>query len=397
MNPQEILLKLLEVTENSKDSVQFLKLFRSLEPEKFAVIHAGSETLTESAEAFLYNLKLLQKLQLFPVVVLEKDGVSYANLFYRSPASKVSLDSFKDSLEEGTALPGSRNLPAKWFRNPSHPLESVLSALKEKKIPVFVTDQGGTEIYPYLANLCKELKTKKLILLTGKGGLYSAENGKKISILDFETPLPLDTEDENVFLECKRIFHAAADPNLQIAITSAPGLLKELFTIKGSGTLLRKQNRIEYHSDFKNLDMNRLNALIEDSFGRALKDGFWNQKFSGIVLESEYKGCALLQETPWGTFLSKFAVNEIARGEGVGRDIWDAMLAKAPTLFWRARAENTISKWYTKECSGLQKEGIWIYFWIGLKDEQIPLVCNFLRNLPVDLESKEESTNTIRV
>ncbi len=389
MNPQEILLKLLEVTENSKDSFQFLKLFRSLEPEKFAVIHAGSETLTESAEAFLYNLKLLQKLQLFPVVVLEKDGVSYANLFYRSPNSKVSLESIKDSIEEQNTIPGSRNLPAKWFRNPSHALESVQSSLKEKKIPVFVTDQSGTEIYPYLANLCKELRTKKLILLTGKGGFYTKED-KKISILDFESEERLGSDDETIFQECKQIFHTAGDPNLQIAITSAPGLLKELFTIKGSGTLLRKKNRIEFHSDFSKIDKNRLNDLIEDSFGRDLKEGFWNKTFSGIVLESEYKGCALLQTTPWGTFLSKFAVNEIARGEGVGRDIWDAMLAKTPVLFWRARAENSISKWYTKECSGLQKEGIWTYFWIGLKDSEISLVCDFLRNLPVDLESKKE-------
>ncbi|TGM16984.1 acetylglutamate kinase [Leptospira selangorensis] len=388
MNHQEILLKLLEVTENSKDSFQFLKLFRSLEPEKFAVIHASSETLTESAEAFLYNLKLLQKLQLFPVVVLEKDGVSYANLFYRSPASKISLESIKDSLEEGQELPGSRNLPAKWFRNPSQALESVLSSLKEKKIPVFVTDQGGSEIYPYLSNLCKELRTKKLILLTTRSGLHNSED-KKISILDFESTETLQKEDELLFKECKMIFEYTGDPNLQIAITSAPSLLKELFTIKGSGTLLRKKNKIEFHTDFQKIDPERLNGLIEDSFGRGLKQGFWNKEFSGIVLESEYKGCALLQNTPWGTFLSKFAVNEIARGEGVGRDIWDEMLKKAPVLFWRARAENTISKWYAKECSGLQKEGIWIYFWIGLKEKEIPAVCDFLRNLPEDLESKQ--------
>ncbi|TGJ99600.1 acetylglutamate kinase [Leptospira semungkisensis] len=391
MNHQEILLKLLEVTENSKDSFQFLKLFRSLEPEKFAVIHASSETLTESAEAFLYNLKLLQKLQLFPVVVLEKDGVSYANLFYRSPSSKISLESIKDSMTEEESLPGSRNLPAKWFRNPSQALDSVRSSLKEKKIPVFVTDQGGAEIYPYLGNLCKELKTKKLILLTARSGLHTLEN-KKISILDFESEEKLGDEDEELFQECKKIFSLSSDPNLQIAITSAPGLLKELFTIKGSGTLVRKKNKIEYHSDFSSLDQTRLNLLIEDSFGRGLKGGFWEKQFSGIVLESEYKGCALLQNTPWGTFLSKFAVNEIARGEGVGRDIWDEMRKKAPVLFWRARAENTISKWYAKECSGLQKEGIWIYFWIGLNEKEIPAVCDFLRNLPEDLEPKKQST-----
>lgn len=130
---------------------------------------------------------------------------------------------------------------------------------------------------------------------------------------------------------------------------------------------------------------------MEEAFGRSLKEGFWNKNFAGILLESAYKGCAILQNTPWGTFLSKFAVNEIARGEGVGRDIWDAMLSKYPKIFWRARSENTISKWYTKECNGMQKEGVWIYFWIGLEDKAIPEVCSFLRNLPVDLESKEKS------
>ncbi|WP_010570271.1 hypothetical protein [Leptospira broomii] len=390
MNHQEILLKLLEVTENSKDSFQFLKLFRSLEPEKFAVIHADSEALTESAEALLYNLKLLQKLELFPVVVLEKDGVSYANLFYRAPnLPKTTLDEFKDGTFE-TSLPGSHNLPAKWFRNPSNALESVHSSLKERKIPVFVTDLGGSDVFPYLSNLCKELKTKKLILLKTHGGLY-APDGKKISILDFDSRDEIAEEHRHLLSEANQVFSAVSDANFHIAVTSAPSLLKELFTIKGSGTLIRKKNRIEFHETLSTLDPERLNGLVEEAFGKRLKEGFWNKNFAGILLESAYKGCAILQNTPWGTFLSKFAVNEIARGEGVGRDIWDAMLSKYPKIFWRARLENTISKWYTKECSGMQKEGVWIYFWIGLEDKAIPEVCSFLRNLPVDLEPKEKS------
>lgn len=240
MNHQEILLKLLEVTENSKDSFQFLKLFRSLEPEKFAVIHADSEALTESAEALLYNLKLLQKLELFPVVVLEKDGVSYANLFYRSPSlPKTTLDEFKDGTFE-TSLPGSHTLPAKWFRNPSNALESVHSSLKERKIPVFVTDLGGPDVFPYLANLCRELKTKKLILLKTHDGLYSP-GGKKISILDFDSKDEIAEEHRHLLSEANRVFSFVNDTNFHIAVTSAPSLLKELFTIKGSGTLIRKK------------------------------------------------------------------------------------------------------------------------------------------------------------
>ncbi|PJZ69005.1 acetylglutamate kinase [Leptospira perolatii] len=393
MNHQEILLKLLEVTENSKDSFQFLKLFRSLEPEKFAIIHANSETLVESAEALLYNLKLLQKLELFPIVVLEKDAVSYANLFFRAPSpTKVTLKEVKDRNQEDFSepMPGAQSLPAKWFRTPSQPLESVKLSLKERKIPVFVTDVNGQEVYTYLAKLCSQLSTRKLVLLTVRGGVHTPKN-KKISILDFESTEEISAEDRNLAQDCRKIYEIVRDPNFQIAVTSAPGLLKELFTIKGSGTLFRKKNKIEFHDDITKLDRTKLNQLIENAFRRKLKEGFWENQFSGILLESEYKGCAIFQKTDWGTFLSKFAVDEIARGEGVGRDIWDAMLERYPKVFWRARSENSISKWYTKECDGMLKEEVWIYFWIGLHDSEIPEVCKFLRNFPVDLESNESA------
>lgn len=117
MKHQEIFLKLLEVTDNTKDSFQFLKLFRSIEPEKFAVIYADSGTLMESAEALLYNLKILHKLDLYPVVVLDKDGISYTNLFYRN-----------HNKEESPSI-----LPGKLFRHPQNLAGAVISALSEKK------------------------------------------------------------------------------------------------------------------------------------------------------------------------------------------------------------------------------------------------------------------------
>lgn len=116
MKHQEILLKLLEVTDNTKDSFQFLKLFRSIEPEKFAVIYADSGTLMESAEALLYNLKILHKLDLYPVVVLDKDGISYTNLFYRN-----------HNKEESPSI-----LPGKLFRHSQDLAGAVISALSEK-------------------------------------------------------------------------------------------------------------------------------------------------------------------------------------------------------------------------------------------------------------------------
>ncbi|TGL75321.1 acetylglutamate kinase [Leptospira yasudae] len=372
MKHQEILLKLLEVTENTKDSFQFLKLFRSIEPEKFAVIYADSGTLMESAEALLYNLKLLHKLDLYPVVVLDKDGISYTNLFYRN-----------HNKEETSSI-----LPGKLFRHSQDLAGSVASALAEKKLPVFVAEEKGPALFSFLTKLCSTLKTKKLVHLYTRGGIYS--EGNKISIYDVDSSVVADREDSALLNSCLELYKNVKDKEFGIAVTSASSLLKELFTIKGSGTLLRRKNRIDFIADVNSVSKEKMNLLIEKAFQRSLKDDFWKQEFAGIVLESEYKGCALVKNTPFGTFLSKFAVDEIARGEGVGRDIWDDMIARFPILFWRARKENTISKWYMKVCDGMQKEGIWIYFWIGVKEEHIPGVCSFLKNLPQDLEPKKE-------
>ncbi|TGM09663.1 acetylglutamate kinase [Leptospira barantonii] len=369
MKHQEILLKLLEVTENTKDSFQFLKLFRSIEPEKFAVIYADSGTLMESAEALLYNLKLLHKLDLYPVVVLDKDGISYTNLFYRN-----------QNKEESSSI-----LPGKLFRHPQDLSGAVNSALAEKKLPVFVAEEKGPALFSFLTKLCFTLNTNKLVHLYSRGGIYS--EGNKISIFDVDSSVKPDREDAVLLESCLELYKNVKNKEFGIAITSASALLKELFTIKGSGTLLRRKNRIDFIEDVSSVSLDKINRLVEKAFQRSLKENFWDQQFAGIVLESEYKGCALVKNTPFGTFLSKFAVDEIARGEGVGRDIWDEMIRKFPVLFWRARKENTISKWYMKVCDGMQKEGIWIYFWIGVQEDHIPGICDFLRNLPQDLNA----------
>ncbi|UOG49844.1 acetylglutamate kinase [Leptospira noguchii] len=369
MNHQEILLKLLEVTENTQDSFQFLKRFRSIEPEKFAVIYADSATLMESAEALLYNLKLLHKLDLFPVVVLDKDGISYTNLFYRNQ-NKDDTPSI---------------LPGKLFRHPQNLTDAVHSALNEEKLPVFIAEEKGQVLLDFLTKLCSILHTKKLVHLYSRGGVYL--KGNKISIFDVDSSVKPDPEDESILFTCLKLYKNVKDKDFEIAVTSASSLLKELFTIKGSGTLLRRKNRIDFFKDPLTVSSEKLNLLIEKAFQKSLKKDFWNQEFAGILLESEFKGCALVKNTSFGTFLSKFAVDEIARGEGVGRDIWDELIYRFPILFWRARKENTISKWYMKVCDGMQKEGIWIYFWIGVQEIHVPNICSFLKNLPEDMSS----------
>lgn len=91
-----------------------------------------------------------------------------------------------------------------------------------------------------------------------------------------------------------------------------------------------------------------------------------------------------MKKNEFGSLLSKFAVDEIARGEGIGREIWDKMKLTYSTIIWRANPKNPINKWYMKESEGMVKLTKWNVYWIGLPTAQIPAVCEFVSHLPVD-------------
>jgi acetylglutamate kinase len=94
---------------------------------------------------------------------------------------------------------------------------------------------------------------------------------------------------------------------------------------------------------------------------------------------------AMLIETPLGTYLSKFAVDREAQGEGMGRDLWEALYAGHPTVFWRARPANPINPWYTALCDGMTRLPEWTVFWKGLPPERVPAAVELSLAQPVDL------------
>jgi len=75
-------------------------------------------------------------------------------------------------------------------------------------------------------------------------------------------------------------------------------------------------------------------------------------------------------DTELGSYLCKFAVTREAQGESLGRDLWQAMTAEHPRLFWPAREDNPIRSWYEKQCDGRTRAGEWIVFWKGLPPER---------------------------
>jgi acetylglutamate kinase len=130
----------------------------------------------------------------------------------------------------------------------------------------------------------------------------------------------------------------------------------------------------------------RLGALIASSFGRAPKGELFERPVSRIYLEEGYRGAALVIDTALGGYLTKFAVDREAQGEGMGRDLWEHLIVDYPTLFWRARPDNPINTWYARQADGLHRVGGWHLFWKGLSTQRIPEAIAFALAQPVDLE-----------
>jgi acetylglutamate kinase len=90
-------------------------------------------------------------------------------------------------------------------------------------------------------------------------------------------------------------------------------------------------------------------------------------------------------------YLSKFAVEPEARGEGMGRDLWQAISRDYPALYWRSRPDNPIAAWYDSVCDGLVRSPEWTVYWRGIDTAMIPDVVETACAQPADFTAPMET------
>src|SRR3546814_14372875 len=66
----------------------------------------------------------------------------------------------------------------------------------------------------------------------------------------------------------------ALPPSSSVSITRPDELAKELFTHRGSGTLVRRGEKIRRYGRWKRIDLERLTKMIESGFGRTLAEDY---------------------------------------------------------------------------------------------------------------------------
>lgn len=393
----QLVLTFLESVGKRQDAEFYLKLFREVPKPSFALVAIDDEILTDARGLLVDGLQFLSKLDLFPVLVRAFDDDP-------APPSEDFLELLREF---------ERELDQRELSLVVHPAATTDLTQKiirdielEHTVCVDFSSDKTCSGFEALGDLAVALGSRKLVLLRTRGGLGpkgaaqvnltpshvlpTDDNGIGVINLrtDYEPLLQagLLDEDERYLLSQVATVHQHA-PNLVTSVTSPLDLLRELFTVRGAGTLIKTGSSILRCDSYAGLDETRLHALIEVAFARRVRPEFFERRTQAIYYEEGYRGAAIVQPgvEPGSAYLTKFAVVKTAQGEGLGRELWEAVVRDYPVLYWRARAQNPIANWYAGQCDGMHRVGDWWIYWRGVPFERVPALCNDALQRPYDL------------
>jgi len=410
---RQTIVRLLSSMASAKEISQYLKRFSQLDAKRFAVVKVGGAVLRDDLEALTSSLTFLQEVGLTPIVVhgagpqldeelsaagIEKrtvDGLRVTTPQALAIVRKVFQASnlkLVEALQQGgaraTSITGGvfeaeyldRDIYGLVGEVKGVNLAPIEASLQAGSIPV-ITSLGETPSGQILninadfaANeLVRELQPYKIIFLTGTGGLLDAD-GRVIDSINLSTEFehlmeqPWINGGMRVKIQQIKDLLDRLPLTSSVSITRPADLAKELFTHKGSGTLVRRGEKVLRATAWEQLDLPRLRSLIESSFGRGLvPDYFQRTTLLRAYVSENYRAAVILVDTEEGVYLDKFAVLDDAQGEGLGRAVWQVMREETPQLFWRSRHNNQVNIFYYAESDGCIKQEKWKVFWYGIE------------------------------
>lgn len=220
-----------------------------------------------------------------------------------------------------------------------------------------------------------EVKPHKIIFLTGTGGLLD-ENGRIISAIslrtDYDWLIAQDWVHSGMQLKLEQIGQllSGLPESASVSITSVGSLAKELFTHRGAGTLIRTGEEIVEFNEFSPDLQKKTTRLLEQGFGRTLRDDYYDELPIECVLASESFGAMaiVLKGVDGVPYLDKFAVTPEAQGAGLGAAVWQALVHRCPELYWRSRTRNPVTPWYFDQADTSFTSDHWVAFSVGIDE-----------------------------
>lgn len=439
IHTRETIVRLLSGMGSAREIQQYLKRFSQVDGKRFAVVKVGGAVLRDDLEALTSSLAFLQQVGLTPVVVhgagpqldaelaasgIEKQTVD--GLRVTTPATlAVARRVFqRENLRLVEALHGMDTRATSILTgvfNASYldrdncglvgqvdeveaaPIEA---SLRLGSIPV-IASLGETrdgQILNVNADtaaqaLVRLLEPYKIVFLTDTGGLLDDKDKLIDSInlsSEYQHLMAQPWLHGGMRLKLAQIAELLADLPLSssVSITRPSQLARELFTHKGSGTLVRRGEKVLRFDGWEGVDRERLGTLVESAFGRPLvADYFERVQPVRVYVSENYRAAMVITEAQGLPYLDKFAVLDDTRGEGLGRAVWQVMRGDYPQLFWRSRRGNAVNPFYDGECDGSLKRGRWKAYWYGVEDFDVIQRCvGYCTRHDVTLEEEEAAS-----
>jgi acetylglutamate kinase len=413
-NTRQTIVRLLSAMGSAKEIQQYLKRFSQIDAKRFAVVKVGGAVLRDELSDLTSSLTFLQQVGLTPIVLhgagpqldeeLQAAGITKQTVNGLRVTSPKALGLVRRVFQQqnlrlvealqamntrATSVPSGvfmssfldKDVYGMVGKVDSINLAPIEASLRAGSIPV-IASLGETDEGQFLninadfaANeLVRVLEPYKIIFLTGTGGLLD-DKGQVIDSINLSTEYdhlmaqPWINGGMRVKIEQIADLLQSLPLTSSVSITRPSELAKELFTHKGSGTLVRRGEKVFQFESWDGVDRARMRELIESSFGRKLVEDYFDRTTPYRIYVSEnYRAAMILTQEDGLVYLDKFAVLDDAQGEGLGRAVWLVMREENPRLFWRSRHGNQINHFYYAESDGCYKQERWKVFWYGLDD-----------------------------
>ncbi len=399
----------------SREARHYLGQFSGTDSMRFAVVKVGGGVIEQQLEALASALAFLRNLGLMPIILhgagpqldaaleaasivtVKHDGLRVTTpevmevlrpVIYRANRAIVS------ALEEqGVRAQGiqhgvfecdflDKDLLGLVGEVRRVDLEAIREAVNRGVLPVVAClgESATGQVMNINADIAaRELiwavKPHKIIFLTTTGGLLD-ESGRVISAISLRTDFAnLSSQPwvhSGMLLKLQQIDQILAKlpDSASVSVTSVENLARELFTHRGAGTLIRKGEAIIELGKFDDETRQRATMLLEQSFGRQLKPGYFDGLELECVLSSESFGAMaiVLKGVDGISYLDKFAVTPEAQGAGLGAAVWQVLVNRCPRLYWRSRIDNPITQWYYEQADASYTQDRWVAFTKGVHD-----------------------------
>ncbi len=417
---KETIIRLLNNIGSESEIRKYLKRFSSNEGMKFAIIKVGGGILKDDIDNLVSSLSFLQQVGLTPIVVhgagpqldeqLQQANISPQfidgkrvtnpevlkvarkvfisenhNLVSALKSAGVDAASFYSGIFECELENENLGLVGTIKSVHDHDLiESVRNGAIPVVSPLGETEQGQiVNINADTATLAlaKTIEPYKVVFLTSTGGILDANENLMPAISlqnDYDYLMQQDWLHSGMKLKLQQIYELLnhVSSATSVSITKPSLVAKELFTDRGSGTLVNKGEKILEFCDWQQVEKNKLTDLIESSFGHCLQQNYFEktQLHKAYVTEC-YRAATIVIHDYAIPYIDKFVVEDSAKGEGLGTAVWNRMLQDNSQLFWRASSHNPINKFYFSMADGFIRGKEWNVFWRGIDDLALIQSC----------------------